>query len=210
LSFQHIRVLWALQGHARGLPSRIPFVSRDADGRIKTVAATTHLGEAPIERAPPVGRMGFGGRKNMRCTQYVTLVLATVFWAATIALLGGCATAPEGAQVIKSTNDLRSVQSYYGERLEKLRPGMALDEFKQIFPEAYPSRQNADFAEYELSKETKYVSHGDIVRQNVIWGFGRPRARTAKQSLWFYFHKGQFLSWDDSRGWPAVPENPPN
>jgi hypothetical protein len=123
------------------------------------------------------------------------------------AFIGGCASAPRDAQLIRNTGELKSVQSYYGDRLEKLRPGMSVEEFKGIFPEAYPSGQNGDMTEYEVSREAKYVSQSDIMRQNIIWGFGSPTARVSHQAMWFYFQQGKFVSWGNSKGWPKTAES---
>ena len=142
----------------------------------------------------------FRRAKAMKIDAFLTL--GTVV--CVIVPFSGCATPPKGARVISRASDLKSVETYYASSLAKLRPGMTTEEFRQIFPDAYPSGQNGDLAEYELSKEVKYVSQGDMALQNIIWGVGSPRARTMRQCLWFYFRQGQLLSWGSSRGWPKV------
>ena len=117
-----------------------------------------------------------------------------------------CASAPKDAQRVKNIEDLRSVQSYYADQLEKLHPGMTVAEFRQLFPEAYPTGQSGEFTEYEIARDTKYVSDGDVLRQNLIWGVGHPTAKHIKQSIWFYFQKERFVSWGTTKGWPNGPQ----
>jgi hypothetical protein len=125
------------------------------------------------------------------------------FLLVTLALsLSSCAHAPAGAQRVQSKSDLQSVQSFYADELGKLYTGMPVQEFKKVFPEAFIAASKGEWEQYQIDHYARYVSNGDVLRQNLLWGFGSPSARQIKQSIWFYFKAKSFYSWSTDPNWP--------
>jgi hypothetical protein len=120
--------------------------------------------------------------------------------------LGGCATLPRGAVLVDSPADLPSVQQEKAALLSQLKIGTPLAKFQQFVPEAYVAGQNDQTTAYELVHIQKYVTQGDIDRQNLKWGVGSPNARTEKQVLWFYFYRDQLVKWGRPQDWPERPD----
>jgi hypothetical protein len=120
--------------------------------------------------------------------------------------LGGCATVPRGTVLVDSPAELQSVQQEKAALLSQLTIGTPLAKFQQLVPEAYVAGQNEKTTAYELVHIQKYVTQGDIDRQNIIWGAGSPNARTVKQVLWFYFYKDQLVKWGRPQDWPERPD----
>jgi hypothetical protein len=119
---------------------------------------------------------------------------------------GGCATAPKGSIVVEDPSEVPSVQRKYAGRLSSLKIGMTLEDFRQILPEAYVAGQSGQMTAYELTDVTKYVTQADIDYQNFWYGFGSPRARTAKSILWFYFSDDRLVRWGRPQDWPKEPD----
>jgi hypothetical protein len=130
------------------------------------------------------------------------LILLTTF----TALLAGCATAPQGAVLVDNPSQIQSMQQVFADRLARLKIGMPLDAFRQVFAEAYVAGQNEKVTAYEMAHVAKYVTQTDIAIQNIMWGIGSPRARGEKQVLWFYFYKDQLVKWGRPQDWPQNPD----
>lgn len=123
-----------------------------------------------------------------------------------ISALAGCATAPQGVEVVDRPDQVRSIQQAHADRLAKIKTGMSLEAFRQVFPEAYVGGQSEQVTAYEMTHSAKYVTQNDIDRQNLMWGAGSPRARSEKQVLWFYFYKDQLVKWGRPQDWPQNPD----
>lgn len=122
------------------------------------------------------------------------------------ALLPGCATPPKGAMVVDDPGDLPTVQAQLADRLSKLEIGMPLADFRRLMPEAYVGGQNLETTAYELAKSTKYVTKGDIGKQNFWYGVGSPQTRSKREVLWFYFYRDQLVQWGNPGDWPDKPD----
>ena len=138
------------------------------------------------------------------CSMSRILFIASLL--AALLFVTSCATAPHGATVVDSPDELPSIQQKNADLLSKLKIGMPLSNFQQLVPDAYVAGQNEDTTAYELSRVQKYVTQSDIERQNFFWGGGSPNARTTKQVLWFYFYKGQLVKWGRPQDWPEHPD----
>lgn len=121
-------------------------------------------------------------------------------------LVGGCATAPQGAEVVYQSGQLTPIQQAYSDRLSQVRSGMALEQFRAVVPEAYVAGQNEEITAYELTRLARYVTQRDIDEQNSRWLAGSPRIRTEKQILWFYFYKDRLIKWGRPQDWPQKPD----
>lgn len=130
-----------------------------------------------------------------------------VFWclsaATSILLLQGCAT-PGKNKLVNSEAELPSIQQEYSKQLSKLAIGASLEEFLQLFPKAYVGGQNGKVTAYELISTQSYVTKEDISRQNLIWGFGTPSARSSTQVLWFYFYNNKLAKWGRPQDWQGT------
>lgn len=80
---------------------------------------------------------------------------------------------------------------------------MSLEDFRQLFPEAYVGGQYERTTAYELADIEHYVTQADINRQNVLWGYGSPRPRMVKRFLWFYFYDDKLVKWGKPQDWPT-------
>jgi hypothetical protein len=123
-----------------------------------------------------------------------------------LSMFAGCAIAPPGAIVLDSPAAMPSIQGSESARLEKISIGMTVPEFKSVFPEAYVGGQSGQTTAYEFVRIQKYVTQGDIDRQNFWWGAGSPDAREYRQSLWFYFYGGRLVKWGRPQDWPEPNE----
>ena len=116
-----------------------------------------------------------------------------------VALMSGCAEPPKSCPVVSLTSELPSIQEQYSHQLSQIKTGMNLQEFRQVFPEAHRIAQDGKSTTYELVSTQSYVSRGDIARQNILWGFGSPSARTFTQSIYFYFVDDELVKWGDPK-----------
>lgn len=123
-----------------------------------------------------------------------------------ISIFTGCATAPEGAELVERASQLTPIQEVYSERLRQVSIGMNLQNHLLVFPESYVGGQSGGTTAYELTRKAKYVTTDDIDRQNYIWGAGSPRAKTERQVLWFYFYDGKLIKWGNPGDWPPTPD----
>jgi hypothetical protein len=117
-------------------------------------------------------------------------------------LLMGCATAPEGARTVKTTAELPTIREKLAVPLSQVKPGMALDEFRGVFPSASAAGNQNGFDAYEVSLKQGYVTEQQIIWRNLWLGFGSPPAKLDSQALWFYFRDNKLLSWGDPNRWP--------
>lgn len=120
--------------------------------------------------------------------------------------LSSCATAPPGAVVVATPDELPPIQQTMSTQLSALRIGTTIDEFNEILPNAYVIGRKGGVTAYEVTQVEKYVTQDDIDDQNFWWGFGSPDARTKKQALWFYFYKNRLIKWGEPTHWPENPE----
>ena len=118
-------------------------------------------------------------------------------------IASGCATSG-GNRIVSSTDEIPSIQQQYSKQLSKLKIGSSLEEFHQIFPKAYVGGENGETTAYELINRQSYVTNGDIARQNLLWGFGSPSARSHTQVLWFYFYKNKLVKWGRPQDWTGT------
>lgn len=139
-------------------------------------------------------------------TMNISKVFVRAFLGFFFLSLGGCATVPRGASLADNPSELPSVQQEKATLLSQLKIGSSLAEFQKLVPEAYIAGQYNQTTAYELVHLQKYVTQGDIDRQNFWWGVGSPNARTAKQVLWFYFYKDQLVKWGRPQDWPERPD----
>jgi hypothetical protein len=83
---------------------------------------------------------------------------------------------------------------------------MSLADFRAAIPDAYAAGQSGQTIAYELAHVQTFVTRNDMLRQNLIWGFGSPQARATKQLLWFYFNKDRLVQWGRPGDWPERPD----
>jgi len=122
------------------------------------------------------------------------------------AIVSGCATPPKGAELVDRPDQLTPIQQVYADRLAQVNTGMDLQEFQNIFPESYVGGQSGLTTAYELTREAQYVTQSDIDRQNFLWGAGSPRAKSERQTLWFYFYDSKLVKWGRPGDWPKEPD----
>ena len=113
----------------------------------------------------------------------------------------GCATSG-GYQVVSDENELPSILQRLSPQLSKLKTGMSLEDFSEIFPEAYVGGQYKQITAYELTDTQQYVTQADIDYINEWEGFGSPNPRTKKETLWFYFYDDKLVKWGRPQDWP--------
>lgn len=123
-----------------------------------------------------------------------------------MALAAGCATPPKGASVVDDPNDLPTLQAQLADRLSQLKIGMTLEEFRKILPDAYVGGQSGTTTAYELARNSKYVTKGDMFRQNLVVGWGSPKATARHEVLWFYFYQDRLVQWGKPEAWPKQPD----
>lgn len=140
---------------------------------------------------------GVGHLRADPCTPFLPLL---------IAILVGCATAPKGAIVVDDPHDVPSLQQQMAGQLGKLAIGMSLEDFMSAVPDAYVAGQKLDTTAYEVARSTKYVTQDDLDRQNLVWGAGKPRAKSKREVLWFYFYTGRLVQWGAPDAWPDKPD----
>ena len=90
-------------------------------------------------------------------------------------IFAGCATPPKGSIVVNDESEIPSIQQKYSDKLSKLKVGMNVQSFQQLFPQAYVGGQSGKTTAYELIYAQKYVTQDDIDYQNFRWGYGSPR-----------------------------------
>lgn len=139
----------------------------------------------------------------MKIKQY--LIFVVCFFAIVFA---SCASPPTGSIIVNNTSEIPSIQKKHSNTLSKVHVGMSLQEFRQLFPQAYVGGQSGNTTAYELIDTQKYVTQDDIDRQNFLWGFGSPTARTSKEILWFYFYKDKLVKWGRPQDWPGPSDMP--
>ncbi|MBN1806667.1 MAG: trypsin-like peptidase domain-containing protein [Sedimentisphaerales bacterium] len=130
----------------------------------------------------------------------------------TLITLAGCASPPMGSIVVNDESEIPSIQQKYSDKLSKLKVGMNVQSFHQLFPQAYVGGQSGKTTAYELIYAQKYVTQEDIDYQNFRWGYGSPKARTSKEILWFYFYDNKLVKWGRPQDWPnnsvtSIPES---
>ena len=102
----------------------------------------------------------------------------------------------------------KSIQQVYSDRLCKVKIGMALEDFRHLFPEAYVAGQNESTTAYELKDSQKFRLQVDQDQRPVDSALGLYRApvRTSTQLLWFYFYTGTLVKWGRPQDWPEKPD----
>ena len=119
-----------------------------------------------------------------------------------LAALAACATPPPGAERVHNAAEVPSLQKREAGRLDRIKVGMSIAEFKTVFPEAYVGGQSGAVVAYELSDAKLYVTDNDMLRQNLLLGFGSPSPHGQKQVLWFYFRGDALVKWGNPQDWP--------
>ena len=136
----------------------------------------------------------------------ISISLKNIYCFFIMLLLVSCATPPPGSIVVNSAADFPTIQSTYKKQLDKLNIGMSLAQFKKVLSEAYVAGQSGGVKAYQLDYDKAYVTKRQIEIQNLIVGFGSPRATPIRQELWFYFYKGKLVQWGCPKDWPSHPE----
>lgn len=94
-----------------------------------------------------------------------------------------------------ASHEIPSIEEIYSPELSKLEIGMSLEDFRLIFPEAYPVAPYESTGTYQLENTQKYVFPEDIAWQNFHWLFGSLKPRTITTVLPFYFSDDKLSRW---------------
>jgi hypothetical protein len=135
----------------------------------------------------------FGMNMKLLILRFALLVFAI--------FLFGCSSVP----VVEAP---KSIQQVYSDRLNKVKIGMALENFRTLFPEAYVGGQNESTTAYELKDSQKFRLQADQDQRPVDSALGLYRApvRTSTQLLWFYFYGDKLVKWGRPEDWPEKPD----
>ena len=115
--------------------------------------------------------------------------------------ISGCDVHEDYVVVYNSTEELPSIEKIYSAELSKLEIGMSLEDFRLIFPQAYPLAPYESTGTYEVQDIQKFVFQQDTALQISHWLFGA-EPRTHKRFLKFYFSDNKLLRW----GKPSLTE----
>jgi hypothetical protein len=132
--------------------------------------------------------------------RFLRIVLGPLI-AAAPGVLAGCADAPPETMVVTGVDELPTLEKTFAHQLRGLQPGMTLAEFHTHFPDAVLAARENGVEAYELRSTTTYITRSDIYRHEVLWGDGRPPARTHVDRLWFYFVDGLLSRWGRPDDW---------
>ncbi|EEF57849.1 hypothetical protein [Pedosphaera parvula] len=100
--------------------------------------------------------------------------------------------------------DIKPIQAVYADRLAGLKIGMTTSEFRQKFPEAYPTGQSGGTTAYELT--LKQILRDRRRPVDAHLGLYQPKDIISDQSLWFYFYSDQLVQWGRPQDWPQKPD----
>ena len=130
------------------------------------------------------------------------LAPSLLLFSSALLLLTGCASS------VDTVDEPQKIQEIYSGRLSTLKTGMALAQFRGVFPEAYVGGQSGLTTAYELKNTQKYVLESDMDRRPVDSALGlyHPRPRKLTQVLWFYFYDDRLVQWGLPNDWPTAPD----
>jgi hypothetical protein len=113
----------------------------------------------------------------------------------TLSFSGLSYAASDKAVVVSSVEQLPDITEIFSEQLGKIQPGLTLDQFRIILPEAKPRGFVNSLQIFELNTKTIYRTNST---SRCLW-FGEAgddcSDHVYKQSLWFAFQAGQLKTW---------------
>lgn len=95
--------------------------------------------------------------------------------------------------VVTGCQSQETIREKYSDKLQKVKIGMPLSEFRQLFPKAYPAGEQGSTTVYAIKAYTRQATWGDK-------DWDRWSGKAAEQ-LHFYFVDGKLQQWGDPRDW---------